>query len=162
MNWQKLLTWLKRLIGSHSELAYLRKFTLLKDFSDRELYLFSQLLHRREYKAGEFLYREDYPLAVIYLILKGEIDVQDNQASNISNVVLHKHQFLGIVDMYNDSRRNGSAKAMTDSEVLALSRQDFRDFIKSNPHSGVKLMDNIANILSRYIAQTSQTIEVEK
>lgn len=162
MNWQKLINWLKALLGSHKELDYLRKFSLLKDFTGRELYLFSQLLHHRNYKEGEFLYKEDYPLAVIYLILKGEIEVHDNQASNISNVLLHHHQFLGIVDMYNENRRNGSAKAMRDSEVLALSRQDFHDFIKKNPHTGVKMMDNIASILSRYIAQMSKPLEVEK
>lgn len=162
MNRQKLKLWLKALWGSHPELDYLRKFSLLKDFKGRELYLFSQLLHKRQYKAEEFLYREDYPLAVIYLILRGEIEVHENQATNVNNVVLHKHQFLGIVDMYNESRRNGSAKALKDSEVLALSRQDFRDFIKDNPQTGVKLMDNVATILSRYIFQMTDPIEVEQ
>jgi signal-transduction protein with cAMP-binding, CBS, and nucleotidyltransferase domain len=145
--------WLKSLLGLNKELDELRKFPILKDFSYHELSLFQNIIQERSFKEGEYLYREQYPLAVIYLIKKGAIEVKDNYHCTDTPVVLTKHQFLGIVDMYNKNRRQGEAKAIKDSTLLAISYIDYENFITHNPRTGVKLLNNICKVLSHFIYQ---------
>jgi CRP-like cAMP-binding protein len=154
--------WLKSLLLRQDELAHLRKFPLLRDFSNWELYLFSQLIQERTFKAGEYIYKEDFPLTVVYLILKGEIEVVDHYEHNSTPLVLRKHQFLGIIDMYNEDHRKGNAKAIRDSILLAVSKQDLQDFWANNPKAGVKFLNSLSRSLSHYIYQLHTHTEAGK
>jgi len=142
---------LKALFNKKSRLDYLRNFNILKDFTDYELYMFSQILNERKYKAGEFIYKEQYPLAVIYLVLEGTVEVQDNYHNSGKPTIIKKNQFLGIVDMYNQHRRQGEAKAIKNSVLLAVSYIDFQHFVKNHPSTGVKLMNRVCEALSHFI-----------
>lgn len=151
MNTSMLKKWLLSLVASDAEIENLRKFAILKDFTNYELVLFQNIVHERHFKEGEYLYQGQYPLAVIYLIKKGAIEVKDNYHCEDKPVILSKHQFLGIVDMYNQNRRQGEAKAIKDSTVLAISYIDFDNFITQNSRTGVKLLNNVCKALSHFI-----------
>jgi CRP-like cAMP-binding protein len=153
MNCKKLHLVLKSLFFNPKDFDVLRKFPIFHDYTNHELYLFSQIVHERHFKEGEIIYQEQFPLAVIYLIKSGFIDIINNPEDPSDHVVLHKHQFYGIVDMYNEKRRKGLARAKTDSVLLAVSNIDFQSFIKANPKAGVKLMTNICRSLSHFIFQ---------
>jgi signal-transduction protein with cAMP-binding, CBS, and nucleotidyltransferase domain len=159
MNWKNIGQWIISLIINRSNLDYLRKFPILNGFSTHELFLFSQIIQERHFKEGEIIYQEQFPLAVVYLISKGAIELTENYQSSSVPTVLHKHQFLGVVDMYNENRRQGEAIAIKDSTLLAVSHLDFSSFIKTNPSTGVKLLNNICQALSHYIFQQTKPIE---
>jgi len=159
MNWKNIGQWLVSLIVNSHDLDYLRKFPVLKGFSNHELYLFAQIVQERHFKEGELVYQEQFPLAVIYLISKGAVELTTDYHSSTGPVVLYKHQFLGIVDMYNENRRLSEAIAIKDTTLLAVSHLDFASFVKTNPAAGVKLLGNICQALSHYIFQQNKPIE---
>lgn len=154
---KNIAAYLKDVLLNHKELGYLRKFPILSDLTSHELYLFSQIIHERSFNEGETVYQEQYPLAVVYLILSGIIEIINDPDDHIDNILLHKHQFYGIIDMYNEKRRKGIAVAKTDSKLLAISNIDFQTFIVSNPRAGVKLMSNICKSLSKYVFLSQTT-----
>jgi CRP-like cAMP-binding protein len=153
-------SYLKNFLFSHKELDYLRKFPILEGMTSHELYLFNQITHERIFKEGEIVYQEQFPLAVVYLILSGIIEIVNNPDDPDDNILLHKHQFYGIIDMYNEKRRKGIAIAKTDSKLIAISNIDFQTFLRSNPRAGVKLMSNICKSLSKYVflSQTGKQV----
>lgn len=153
MLWIKLKKWLDAFLHGKSKLEYLRSFPLLCDFSNLELFLFEQIVQTRHFKKGEFVYLEEFPLAVIYLVLDGAIEVKEGSDKNAKTIVLEKHQLLGIIDLYTENRRKGVAYAFKDSTLLAVSHLDFNAFIKSNPKTGIKLLNNICRILSCYYVE---------
>jgi CRP-like cAMP-binding protein len=157
MVFNKLLTVIKSFLFNPEEYVMLSQFPILEGLTKHELYLFSQIVHERHFKEGEIIYQEKFPLAVIYLILSGSIEIKNKPDDPAGNVILRKHQFYGIVDMYNEKRRKGSATAKTDSTLLAVSNVDFQSFIVVNGKTGVKLMTNICKSLSHYIFQDKQT-----
>jgi len=159
MQWKNISQWLISLISKRKELDYLRKFSILSGFTNHELYLFSQILQERCFKEGEVIYQEQFPMTVIYLILKGTIELTDNYQNSNKPITLHKYQFLGIADMYNENRRQGEAIAAKDSTLLAFSHLDYYSFIKMNPRTGVKLLDNICRTLSHYILQPFKPVQ---
>ncbi len=153
MLWIKFKNWLDAFLHGRGKLDYLRNFPLLCDFSFLELFLFEQIINIRHYKKGEFIYQEEFPLAVIYLILDGAIEVKEGSDQNIKTIVLEKYQPLGIIDLYTENRRKGVAYALKDSTLLAVSHLDFNAFIRSNPKTGIKLLNNICRILSCYYVE---------
>ena len=158
MNWKNINQWLISLISKRKELDYLRKFPILSGFTNHELFLFSQMLQERHFKDGEVIYQEQLPLTVIYLILKGAVELTDNYQS-IKPIILHKYQFLGIADMYNENKRQGEAIALKDTVLLAFSHLDYFSFIKTNHRTGVKLLNNICQALSHYILAPSKSMQ---
>jgi hypothetical protein len=61
--------------------------------------------------------------------------------------------------MYNENKRKGEAKATKDSTLLAISHLDFQTFIKANPKTGLKLLNNICKSLSHFIIHKSYVSE---
>ncbi len=155
MDLQSIINRLRAVFIKPDRFDYLKKFPILDGFSRHELFLLSQILQERKFMAGEIVYDAQYPLAVIYLIAGGSIEIVEGDNELQKNVVLHKHQFLGIIDMYNENRRKGIARAVKDSTLLAVSHLDFQAFIKANPKTGVKLLNNICAALSHYIVNQS-------
>ena len=156
MDMHKLGTWLLSIFNKRTDISYLQKFPVLKCLKYHELHLFSQLLHERHYSEGEFIYKEDYPLAIIFLVLKGQVEVHESLNPDQTPLLLSRYHFLGIVDMYNQNKRKGTARAIKDSTLLAISRQDFEDFLFANPKTGVKILNNVCHSLSHYIYELKE------
>jgi signal-transduction protein with cAMP-binding, CBS, and nucleotidyltransferase domain len=140
--------WNSYLHTKKDRFAYLRNFPILKDFNTFELYLFSQIINERNYKENEFVYLHESPLEVLYLILSGSIEITDYFKDTGKAILLDEYQFLGIIELFNDNKRKGDAKAKSDSVLLAISHLDFKTFIKNNPRTGTKLLNNICLALS--------------
>lgn len=157
MFWIKIKQFLSSLLYSSDKLDYLRHFPILKDFSNFELYLFSQIVHTRYFKKDETIFQEQFPLAVIYLIQSGAIEIKSQYNQDENPEVLHKNQFIGVIDLYDENKRKEEAKAVKDTVLLAISHIDFQTFVHSNPKTGVKLLNNICSALSHYIFRKHKT-----
>ncbi|MDD4309280.1 MAG: Crp/Fnr family transcriptional regulator [Candidatus Cloacimonetes bacterium] len=142
--------WLLTLLHNPNKYAGLRKYSIFKNLNSFELYLLNNHLHLRNYKSGDMLFDKDYPLEVIFFIEKGEILVS-GKVNPKQDIVLKKHQFLGMMDMFYENIRSSSAKALSDVKVLAISRYDLMDLINKNPHTGVKILTAVCQSFSHYI-----------
>lgn len=154
MNWKGILSWLKSFFVKVPAYNYLSQFSILQGFTKHELFLFYQIVQERHFKEGEYVYREQFPLAVIYLIGEGSIEIKENE----DVITLGKNQIIGIINMYNEHRRKGEAKAVTDSTLYAISHLDLQSFINKNPRTGVKLLNNICRTLCRDLQSRNQFI----
>ncbi len=128
----------------------LRKYKLFKGLNVFELGLLSQIIHKREYAEGEYLFEEKYPLELVFLIESGVVEVRGKLQPG-GPKILQNYQDIGFIDMYGDEIRSSSARALKDSVVLAISKRDFQSFLKDNPRIGVKLLQNICISLSEFI-----------
>jgi CRP-like cAMP-binding protein len=135
----------------HPELMH---FQLLRELNPAELNIIHSYMHNREFKKGEVLFEEGYPLEVIYLIREGEIQVQGLRSDNDS-WLLKKHQFVGIIDLFTKNHRLSKATAYTDLSVFALSQTDFWEIIRYNPVLGVKLLKACCHFLGKFILDTA-------
>jgi len=153
MFWIKVKQLFSSFLYNSNKLNYLRQFPILRNFSTFELFLFSHLIQTRHFKKDEIIFQEQFPLAVIYLIQSGAIEIRSRYDLNEEPVILTKHQFIGVIDLYDENRRKEEAKAVKDTILLAISHIDFQKFINANPRTGVKLLSNICGALSHFIFQ---------
>jgi len=145
-----ILGWLKSLLHKPSKYASLRRYSIFKHLDSFELYLLNNFMHHRSFKQGEQLFDVGYPLEVVFFIEKGEIEVTGKANPN-GRAILSKNQWIGIMDMFYENIRSSSAIALTDVQVLAISRQDLMDLINKNPHMGLKILNGVCESLSNYI-----------
>jgi CRP-like cAMP-binding protein len=147
-----IIRWLKSLLHKPDKNAPLRRFSIFKKLDSFELYMLNNYLHRRSYKAGEYLFDKDYPLEMIFFIEQGEIEVL-GKAHPSGHSILKKNHWIGLMDMFYENIRSSSAKAITEVHVLAISRSDLLDLINNNPHMGVAILTGVCESFSKYIFQ---------
>jgi len=96
------------------------------------------------------LFEEGHPLEVLFFIVSGELQVT-GKLNPQGSAVLKKHQFIGVKDLFGDNKRSGSATALTDLSVLALTESDFQDLISKNKRLGNKLLKACCEFLASYL-----------
>lgn len=122
--------------------APLKEFQIFEGLNSYELSLVDALLYRRSYSAGETLYEKGFPVELVYLILEGQVQLQETRQSFGAN------QVLDLGSLFLSDKRHYTAVAVSDTEVLALSRSDFDDLINKQRGLGVKVLKNICTKLS--------------
>ncbi len=147
---QKFLEWLKHLFVVSERHAQLRQYLLFKDLNAHQLQLVDNCLHNREFKAGETLFETGFPLEVLYFIAEGELKVSGASPSE-GFQTLKKHDCVGVADLFAKEKRSGTATALTDLSLLALSQTDFWDLVNKNSALGVKILSACCRILGRQI-----------
>lgn len=122
--------------------AQLQEFQVFEGLSNYELSLVDALLYRRTYSVGETLYEKGFPVELVYLILEGEVQLQETEQSFGPN------QVLDLASLFLSDERHYTAVALKDTEVLAISRSEFDYLINKQRGLGVKVLKNICTKLS--------------
>jgi CRP-like cAMP-binding protein len=158
--WQRLFSSSKDTPASREE-AFLKHVSFLKSLNPRELRMLMRYLHLRSYAAGEFIFKEDFPHVVVFLVLEGEVELLPHRNAQNSMMTLGPHHFLGLIEMFTGTKRLGSAIAKTDCQLYAISKFDFKDYIKQNPRTGVKILYGINLALARMLSSTIYPVDEE-
>ncbi len=146
----EILLWFKRLFVRKDCCKDLLQYSLFRDLNARQRRLVANCLHTREFKAGESVFEEGYPLEVIYFIESGRLEVS-SLFPDESPTVLKRHQFIGVLDYFSDQKRLSSAKGITDVKLKALSADDFQELLTKDPDLGVKLLNACCCFLGTFI-----------
>ncbi|HOH98525.1 MAG TPA: cyclic nucleotide-binding domain-containing protein [Candidatus Cloacimonadota bacterium] len=131
-----------------------RRFSIFKNLNDFELSLLDNVMHRREFKAGEVLFETGYPIEVVFFIEKGEVLLTGSLHDETGSIVC-KNQHLGLIDAYYGGKRNRTATAKTDVSAFALAVTDLEELIQSRPRTGNKILEAICKSFSQYIIETA-------
>jgi uncharacterized protein YhbP (UPF0306 family) len=81
--------------------------------------------------AGEIIVRQGAPADKIFIIIKGEVGVEREEAdgTTVELETLRDGQFFGEVAILRDTPREATAKALTDVTLLALQRDTFQKLV---------------------------------
>ncbi len=146
----RFIQWFKSLLIPRDKYIHLMHYELFKELNAHQRKLVADLLHTREFKAGESVFEKDYPLEVIYFIESGEMELTPLFREE-GPVVLGKHQFVGVLDFFGGKKRLCSARAITDLSLKALSENDLQELLNRDPLLGVKILRACCSFLSNYI-----------
>lgn len=132
----------------------------LSRLSRHERQLFAQNLNERNYAVDEWVFHQGYPQAVMYIVVKGEVDIVIESADGEPKVVdtLAPGAFFGETGLFVESVRTAGVRARTEAVLLAVSQQDFHNFLQLNPRTGVKLLYGLGERLSTVLSRTNQQL----
>src|SRR5262249_1903800 len=91
------------------------------------------------------VFRQGEPGGSLYIIEDGEVEIAHGDGKDrIVLANLFPGQFFGELSLLDGAPRSATATAKCDTRLLALSREDFVEFLVAHPHAGVKIMAETA------------------
>ncbi len=131
----------------------------LKKLKPRELGLFNRMLYKRNFKKGEIIFKKDYPNVVLYFLMKGTVQILLNNEKSIVISELEPYSFFGELGMYIDTKRSASVVSKTDTELYAVSKDEFKHFVDTFPKIGVKILYALGQNMSKDIIKSNERLK---
>ncbi len=102
------------------------------------------------YEPGQIIFEEGQPGNVMYAIIDGEVEITMN--GKLVDLV-GPGGIIGEMALVDDSPRSGTARAKTQSKLVAISQNRFTFLIQQTPYFAIQVMSIMANRLRRLMAQ---------
>ncbi len=115
-------------------LEKLYKQPLLDVLTEADLEAILPMVREKAFGAGEVVFRAGDPPENFYLITRGEFEVlrDEGEGERRSNL-LYPGEFFGDIALLYDQPRGAKVRAVDDSEVLFIGKEDFRSLLDSYP-----------------------------
>jgi CRP-like cAMP-binding protein len=150
---------LLKTLRNEGRIVFKSKF--LKDLSHTEAYEFIQHCHKRNFKAGEYIYHQNDPGNGMYFLEEGQVELiveNDKENENLnessSAFILDPPECFGNLSVSYEMRRMSSAKALTDVQVMGFFSSDLETLQKRYPKIALKFLNEVNNSLAKQLQAT--------
>ncbi len=143
----------------------MKNVPIFSDLNDKEMEELEKIIHRREYKKGEPIFRMGDPGLGMYIIIKGSVNIaEENVGGEMTTLAMLKEgAFFGDLALLDEAPRSASAIADEDSDILGFFRPDFLDLLYRKPKSGIKILFGLARTIGERLRRTNlQLTELQK
>lgn len=145
-------------------LEKLKDCYLFQGLTRRETKFLRSNVHIRDYKPGEFIFKQGDLGVGMYIIIKGSINifVEDRSSEEPEPQIIAKlndGDFFGeaaLVD--SNEKRTASAIAQDQVRCIGFFKPDLFEIIERNPSTGVKIVLRLCEVLGRRLKETGHKI----
>ena len=133
---------------SNANNSILKNISIFSDIAEKELDIIASEMKRREYKAGELIFKEGDPGDEMYVVVDGGVSIfiVDNDGKEVVLSEIMKGNFFGEMSIIERTPRSATCRVIQDSVFLVLHADDLLDLIHSEPECAVKIMDKMLSI----------------
>src|SRR5271154_140239 len=119
----------------NTRLDLLKNVILFKDLPIRDVAMVNHLMHERRYLADEVIFDEGEEGQGLFVVLSGRVKV--TRPGRINHILLEfgPGAFFGEVALLDQSVRTAQARAIEDSLIVALFRNEFFSLLET--HSSI-------------------------
>ena len=128
-----------------------------RDFSWQEIEVLARHMDIHTVAAGEVIFHEGAPGEYMALVVRGRVRVlkEDSLGRRRRITTIVGGKTLGEMSLVDSEPRSATAEADTDTVLLVLTRDSLARLIADYPGLGVKLLTNLARMLSQRLRRTS-------
>lgn len=128
-----------------NEALILKEIPLFSGLSDAQIKLIGQRCRFEEYKKGALIYQEGSLRSAFYCIVFGRVVIyaQENRILEY----LHHGKYFGIISLLTGDNHSVSAKAINDSLLLVIEKDDFDFILDKIPHLAIDLSRTLSRRL---------------
>jgi CRP/FNR family transcriptional regulator, cyclic AMP receptor protein len=143
------------------EVHFLKNVPIFHNMSTRHLGRIRQAIQTRFYNAGEVLFSEGQVGRAIFIIRSGQVELSKKTESGggLKLGLLNPGQVFGEMALLENQPRTATATMVESGEICLLYTSTLEALIKSHPDVGVKLLRNIAVMLSTLLRRTNEKLE---
>ena len=142
-----------------------RKVPIFENLNEEELFEIAKIINHKEYLKGDVIFTEGDAASILYFVNKGRIKLYKYTKEGKEQIlhVLSEGDFFGELDLLKLSKYGFSSKAIVDSKICTITKIQMKDIIIKKPEIGIKLLETLAERLSRVenIAQNLATNDVD-
>lgn len=140
------------------EVDILRRIPLFSGIDPAKLKLLAFASERKDYDAGQNLFRQGEVGDAAYVIVNGVADIiVETSAGEIRVAEFKDNAFIGEIAILCDVPRTATVRAQTNLEVLKVKKEHFLGLIRDFPELGIEVMRELASRLSKTTAELSDT-----
>ncbi|RKY59052.1 MAG: cyclic nucleotide-binding domain-containing protein [Candidatus Neomarinimicrobiota bacterium] len=138
----------------------LKNVPLFEDLNPKELKEIEKIIHRREYKKGEPIFRMGDPGLGMYIIIRGAVNIVEETETGKSHIlaVLNDGAFFGDLALLDEAPRSASAIADDNCDILGFFRPDFLNLLYRRPELGIKILFALAKIIGERLRRTNEQL----
>jgi len=136
----------------------LKSIPIFAELGRRELAAVERILHKREYQAGEVIFRQDEPGLGMYIIESGRVSIIADGAPG-QVVELGDGEFFGELPLLDGGSRSATAMAKTSCRIYGFFQPDLFSLIARNPRLGVKIVMSLAAIIGMRLRAANERVE---
>jgi len=145
--------------------SLLKETILFKDLNERELLLVYKIMHPRNFRSGEEIFKQGDRGVGMYLIANGSVNIfleenlekQETKKSFITR--LERGDFFGESALVIDGGfRSATVIAREDCNLLSFLYPDLKEIIEQFPKTGVKILMRLGEVLGTRLRETNKKI----
>lgn len=131
-----------------------------KNLDKKDFDLINNLIHDRNYVAGEFIFCEGDPGIGIYIIKEGEVEINitDVHKRVFTLATFSKGDFFGEIALIDGEKRSATAIAKTDAKLAVIFKPDLDEFIDKYPKKGIKVLQGITQIVAERLRKMDKDL----
>ena len=164
------LLWKNIFRGQSDEISlttHLKSNVLFQDLSRKELRFVSDIVHLRNYRDGECVFRQDDLGVGMYIIVSGAVAISAHQPHTETNhphdtiviAQLESGDFFGELALVEENgRRSATAVAVGATTLIGFFKPDLFDIIKRNPQAGLKISLRLGQVLGQRLKKTTARV----
>ena len=138
---------------TNPRLQLLKNVVLFKDLSMRELAMVNSMMHERRYIADEVIFDEGEEGQGLFLVLSGRVKITLPQHIDQVLIELGPGAFFGEVALLDSSIRTAQARAIEDSQIVALFRTEFYALLDTHSAIASRISFQLAKVLAARLRQ---------
>jgi CRP-like cAMP-binding protein len=145
---------------------FLRKISVLKNFTENELRVLSNYLHRRTFAPKSIVFKEGEAGFGFYFVFDGNVSLyMKNDKGDNSNLItiLEKNDYFGELALLQENSIR-SASCITDDgcTLLGIFKPDLEELLECNPRIAAKLLQSVSIIISERLGRITTDLKVLK
>jgi CRP-like cAMP-binding protein len=115
-----------------------------------ELHQIEALVHVRTYNVGETVFEQGDPSVAMFVVIAGEVRVVVDGKDREEHVLARfgMGEMFGELALIDGAPRTATAIATVPTEIAAIARPDWADFVERNPAAGVSMLVPLARIIA--------------
>ena len=127
------------------------KVPIFENLNNEELLEIVNTINHKEYIKGDIIFTEGNEAKTLYFINEGKIKLYKYTKDGKEQIlhVLSEGDFFGELDLIKPSKYGFNARAIVDSKICTLSKDEMKDIMMRNPEIGIKVLETVGERLSK-------------
>lgn len=135
----------------------LSKNRLFNGLNEVEEKAFLAMFKGEKFAAGQYVFKEGDSGDSLYIVQRGVISLAKQITTEVDKklAAARDGMIFGEFSFMDEGERSASAKAEEDSVLLGLIRADFNGFVEQKPAIGIKIYNNLLEIVVERLRRTN-------
>jgi CRP/FNR family cyclic AMP-dependent transcriptional regulator len=142
-------------------LELLQNSALFKGCGREAIELVLGMFQERQIKQNTTIFTEHMPAEALYIVKSGNVRItlMAGEGEELGLLLLGPGEFFGELALLQETNRLVTARAVTQVDLLLLTRKDFQSLLDLDPQTGAKVLMVIAKLLAMRVKAYSDKLK---